>query len=173
MAAAAAVIGVIGTGFQMQGQIAANDAQSDMLLSQGNAARENARLARLEASENAKVQQIQSDKAISAIAPQYAASGVDLEGSVFDVIANSIQNAERDRLNIIYQGELKARSFESGAASYAHAAGGISNIGVIGTGLSGFGQAIGGLGNYSGGGGSQNGTGSGYTGGNPTTGGYA
>ncbi len=143
MAAAAAVIGVIGLGMQMQGQAEANDAQSDMLMSQSNAARENARLARLEASENAKLQQIQAEKIIGGIRPQFAASGVDDAGTVFDVMANSIQNSERDRLNIIYQGELKARSYEMGGAAYANAAGGISNVGAIGTGLSGFGQIIG------------------------------
>ena len=137
------VIGLAGLAMQLQGQSAANDAQRGMLRSQADAARENARLARLEAAENAKIQQIQSEKIIGGLRPQYAAAGVELEGSVFDVIANSVQNAERDRLNIIYQGELKARSFEAGAGAYANAAGGISNIGLIGTGLSGIGQIIG------------------------------
>jgi hypothetical protein len=146
MAAGAVVGGVLaGAGLimQIEGQNQAQNAQRDQLEAQARGARESARLARLEAAENAKIQQVQSEKIISGLRPQFAASGVDEEGTVFDVIANSVQNAERDRLNIIYAGEMRARAFESGAYAYGLAAGGINNMGQVGTGLSGIGQIIG------------------------------
>lgn len=145
MAAGAVVGGVLaGAGLiaQIEGQNQAQNAQRDALQAQARGARESARMARLEAAENAKMQQIQAEKVLAGIRPQFAASGVEEEGSVFDVLSNSVQNAERDRLNIIYSGEMRARAFESGAYAYGMAANGINNLGQIGTGLSGAGQIV-------------------------------
>src|SRR3990167_11437326 len=144
--AAGAVIGgfmsVMGTVTQMQGQGAAQDAQRSQLEANARAGRESARLARLEGIENAKLQKIQADKMIAGISPQFAASGVEQEGSVFDVISNSVQNAERDRLNIIYSSEMKAQGFERGAYAYGQAAGGINNYQQIGTAIGGIGDIV-------------------------------
>lgn len=141
-AVAGAVIGGAGLIMQIEGQNQAQRAQREQLEAQANGARESARLARLEGIENAKLQQIQAEKIISGIRPQFAASGVEEEGSVFDVVSNSVQNAERDRLNILYAAEMRAQAFERGAFAYGLAAGGINNLGQIGTGLSGIGQIV-------------------------------
>src|SRR3990167_3986026 len=128
---------IIGTLVQIEGQNQAQDAQRAQLQSQARGAQESARLARLEGIENAKLQKIQSEKIIAGIAPQFAASGVEQEGTVFDIISNSVQNAERDRLNIIYSSEMKAQAYERGAYAYGQAEGGINNLGQIATGLKG------------------------------------
>lgn len=145
MAAAAVIGGVLAAGgivAQIEGMNQAQNAQRDQLEANARAGRESARLTRLEAAENAKLQQIQSEKIIAGIRPQFAASGVEEEGTVFEIISNSVQNAERDRLNIIYSGELKAQGYERGAFAYAQASGGINNLAQVGTGLSGVGDII-------------------------------
>lgn len=145
MAAGAIVGGIAAAGglyAQIEGMNQAQAAQRDQLEANARAGRESARLARLEAAENAKLLEIQSEKIIAGIAPQFAAAGVEQEGSVFDVISNSVQNAERDRLNVIYSGELRAQAFERGAFAYAQAAGGINNLAQIGTGLRGVGDIV-------------------------------
>ena len=137
-----ALLAVGGLITQISAQGQAQDAQRSQLESQARGAKESARLARLEGIENAKLQQIQADKILSGIRPQFAAAGVEEEGSVFDVISNSVQNAERDRLNILYSSELRAQGFERGAFAYAQAGAGINNLQQIGTGLGGIGDIV-------------------------------
>src|SRR3990167_10076717 len=137
-----AVLAIGGLITQISAQGQAQDAQRSQLESQARGAKESARLARLEGIENAKLQQIQADKILSGIRPQFAAAGVEEEGSVFDVISNSVQNAERDRLNILYSSELKSQAFERGAFAYVQAAGGINNYQQVGTAIGGIGDIV-------------------------------
>lgn len=138
----AAGVAIVGLVTQIAGQNQAQDAQRSQLDSQARGARESARLARLEGIENAKLQKIQANKVIAGIRPQYAASGVEEEGTVFDIIENSVQNAERDRLNILYSSEMKAQAFERGAFAYAQASGGINNLQQIGTAIGGISDIV-------------------------------
>ena len=87
-----ALLAVGGLITQISAQGQAQDAQRSQLESNARGARESARLARLEGIENAKLQQIQADKIIAGIRPQFSASGVEEEGSVFDVISNSFRD---------------------------------------------------------------------------------
>jgi hypothetical protein len=45
----------------------------------------------------------------------YGASGVTMEGSPMEILEQSAMNAEMDRQNILYGGELKASGYESTA----------------------------------------------------------
>lgn len=71
--------------------------------------------ARQQASANAKMQRRSSEKKIGSMQAAYAASGVSIEGSALDVLEESARNAEMDRQNIIYGGELRAIGSEGTA----------------------------------------------------------
>jgi hypothetical protein len=72
--------------------------------------------ARQQAASNAEMQRRSSAKKIGSMQAAYAASGVSLEGSALDVLEESARNAELDRQNILYGGELRAMGSESTAA---------------------------------------------------------
>lgn len=54
----------------------------------------------------------QSRMVIGSIRAAYGASGVTVEGSPLDVLQMSITDAERDRQQVLYRGELKALGYE-------------------------------------------------------------
>ncbi len=49
---------------------------------------------------------------LGSIRAAYGASGVTMAGSPLDVLEMSVANAERDRQQILYKGELKALGYE-------------------------------------------------------------
>lgn len=107
---------------------------------QGN----NAYSALLAAKMNADKQSLQTNRIIGGAKAAYGASGVTADsGSVFSVLSASAANAELDRQNIIYGGQVKAVNYENQAAldktsaqnaltsSYLKAAGSIAMIAVL------------------------------------------
>ncbi len=71
--------------------------------------------ARQQAGANAEMQRRSSEKKIGSMQASYAASGVSIEGSALDILEESARNAEMDRQNIIYGGELRAIGSEGTA----------------------------------------------------------
>lgn len=71
---------------------------------------------RQQAASNAEMQRRSAAKKVGSMQAAYAASGVSVEGSALDVLEESARNAELDRQNILYGGELRAMGSESTAA---------------------------------------------------------
>lgn len=78
--------------------------------------RQNAAFAREEADELVRIADRETYLRLGAIrAAQGANGGVANEGSVFDILADTAAESERERQYIIRAGEMKARGFESTA----------------------------------------------------------
>lgn len=76
----------------------------------------NAGIAREQAARDAEAQHRGAVRAIGAARAAYGASGVTLEGSPLDVLESSAAEAELDRQNILYKGELRAMGYGETAA---------------------------------------------------------
>lgn len=63
----------------------------------------------------ALIQQEHAKKAIGATVAGYGASGVTMDGSPLDVLAESASSAERDRQTVLYKGQLQAAGYEDQA----------------------------------------------------------
>lgn len=96
-------------------------------IQQGNAARKqgeynaavatrNAGVARDQANADASAQQRLAYQKMGAARAGYAASGITNEGSPLDVLSMSAANAELDKQNILYKGELRAMGYEDTGA---------------------------------------------------------
>lgn len=105
MSMAGGIINAAGTMHAAEG--AAASSEYNAAVSNRNAA-----MARQAADYNAVIQERQSRMQIEKIRAAYGASGVLQDGSVLDVIESSVTNAEMDRQQILYQGELKALGYE-------------------------------------------------------------
>lgn len=111
-----AAIAVAGQVFgAIQGDRAAKN-QAKALKQNAATAAENAKLVRKQAALEASFQQLEASKLLGETKVGYAASGVS-GGSEFAVMADSIANAEMDRLNILFGGEIKARNLGAEASS--------------------------------------------------------
>jgi hypothetical protein len=76
----------------------------------------NAGIARDQAAADAEAQGRHARMVIGRARAGYGASGVTQEGSPIDVLAMSAANAELDRQNILYRGELRAMGYQDTAA---------------------------------------------------------
>lgn len=96
-------------------------------ISTGNAARKqgeynaaiatrNAGAARDQANADASAQQRMAYQKMGAARAGYAASGITSEGSPLDVLSVSAANAELDKQNILYKGELRAMGYDDTGA---------------------------------------------------------
>lgn len=94
-----------------------SEAQSRASANKYNAAvaEQNAVQARLQAASSAKIQREQSERLLGAQQAAYGASGITMEGTPLDVLANSATNAERDRQTIMYKGNLQAAGYQDQA----------------------------------------------------------
>ena len=79
-------------------------------------AERNAEIAKQKASADAAAQNRMSRQHIGAMEANYSASGVALEGSPLEVIEQSTRDAELDRLNILYGGEVRANNYGTEAS---------------------------------------------------------
>lgn len=97
---------------------AISQAQSAKATGEYNAAvaTRNAGVARAQAAADAEAQQRHARRVIGAARAGYGASGLSVEGSPLEVLEMSAANAELDRQNILYRGELRAMGYESDAA---------------------------------------------------------
>lgn len=144
---------LMAAGYALQGisQVMSTQGQVRSLSAQAGVAEKNADLAILQAKFNAQNQVIQSQKQIAAGEAGYAASGVSGGGSVFAVIADSMINAELDRLSIIHGGDVRAANFRNQAASAKQASRDASAAGFFNVLSTGF-MAAGSAAKYGGGG---------------------
>lgn len=132
---AAAAVGAVGLGLSLIGQKNAADAQQEAYARQEDAyrrqeiiAQRNAKLAKEQAKYNADLQQVQAEKEVASTRAGYAASGVtSSSGSVFNVIQESVFNAELDKQNIINGGDIRSRSYVNQAVAASSAAAGASS----------------------------------------------
>ncbi len=129
----------IGFGSQLIGGMSATRNQSQALEAEAQAATNNALSAKLKAQADAQTQVIQARAVINRQTSEFAAS--NLEGaSVFAVLADSTANAEMDRLNIIFNGKVRADAYTAEANAKMDAQGNIRDaglFGILGTGFSG------------------------------------
>lgn len=89
-------------------------AQRDADLYNAGVAEQEAVVARQQAGVSAELQRRQALKAIGSMRANAGASGLT-DGSMFDVLEESASAAELDRQTILYQGELKARGYQTTA----------------------------------------------------------
>lgn len=92
----------------------------------------NATIARQQAKSAADQQQADARKRIGAMRAGYAASGVTMDGSPLDALSSSAAEAELDRQNILYRGELAAIGAEDSAALYGMQARNARTQGYVG-----------------------------------------
>jgi hypothetical protein len=113
--AAAAALGAAGGVVQAVGAIREGNAANAAAQYNANVAQQNAQQVRAQAEEEARRNKAIAKKQIGSMRAGYAASGVTLEGSPLDVLAESASNAELDSLTTRHSGEIRAQSFDSEA----------------------------------------------------------
>lgn len=104
------------------GAVVAAKGAADQARAQANAqnynaaiAARNAVIARDQAARDAQAQQRNAYRQLGAMRAAVGASGVTMEGSALDLMESSAAEAELDRLNIQYKGELKATGYNEEA----------------------------------------------------------
>jgi|SRR3954469_528725 len=115
MAAAGAMMGVIGMGFGINNAI--QEANLKEAANDFNAKKneEQAQLTLSQSAEDERRARIQSQQALGDMRANYSASGVTLEGSPLDALRFSAENAELDALTIRHQGDVKAWAYRNNA----------------------------------------------------------
>lgn len=111
----AAALPLLSTAFSVVGAISQGRQEKKAAEYNAAVARNNAIAARQQAAANAQAQDREARRRIGAARAGYGASGVALEGSPLDIIEQSAMEAELDRQNILYAGDLKAQGFENTA----------------------------------------------------------
>jgi hypothetical protein len=117
MCPATITLALVAAGTAVSAIGAIQQGQSQASASKYNAAvaEQNAGAAKQQAEAAAMIQQEQAKKAMGSTVAAYGASGVSMEGTPLDVLANSASVAERDRQNIMYKGKLQAAGYQSQA----------------------------------------------------------
>jgi hypothetical protein len=107
----------IGGPFQAAGALEQGQQESQLYNYNAQVQTNNANLALRSAALNAQKQSVAATRAIGASKAAYGASGVTGDsGSVMSVMASSAANAELDRQNILYGGQVKAINYENQAS---------------------------------------------------------
>lgn len=132
----------VATGVQMAGQYMQGQQAADAAEYNAQIANQNATIATQQG--EAAVQQLgrQQYRQLGAATAAYGASGVTMEGSPTDVLAQSAAEAALDRLTTKYNYQLRALGFQQTAALDEMQAGNARTSGIlsaIGTGVKGYG----------------------------------
>jgi hypothetical protein len=114
-----AMVAAIGLGLQVASGIASGIQEGQAAEYNAKQATENARLARENSQEEARMQNVFSRKVLGQMRADVGASGLRFEGSAKDVYAASAAEAERDYRKILSQGEAQARGYEGSASLYS------------------------------------------------------
>lgn len=109
MASGLALMG-LGMFTEIMGQQKAGVSSARSLRLESRAAKQNAQFALDEAEAEADARMIQARKIMGEQVADFAASGVT-GGSVFSVMADSLVNAEMDRLSILFGGDIRSKNF--------------------------------------------------------------
>lgn len=108
-------IAAAGVGLTVYSMTEAAGAQSDAYKRQAEVDAQNAEIAKQQG-QAAQVQQQQRTAILAGAArASYGASGVSIEGSPLDVLANGAMSAEQDRQNIDYRTKLKMAGYTNDA----------------------------------------------------------
>lgn len=108
---------VAGTAISAVGALQAGKSQSDALGYNAEVQENNARAALASAKLNADKNDIMAQKVMGQARAEYGASGVTAtSGSVLDVMSASAMNAELDRQNILYGGQVRAINYQNQAS---------------------------------------------------------
>lgn len=130
--AAAAPLAAAGGVLGAWGALEEGDAKSDMLKEEARAAEENAVMSLQAGKYNALKQGIIAKKTIGAMNTDYAASGTTSDsGDALEVLRESHTNAELDRQNIVYESEMKAKSYRRRASAAREGADAAKRAGEI------------------------------------------
>jgi len=146
MAVAGLVLLAIGTAVQVSGQIKAGKAAKAAGEFNARVAEENAEAARLQAAEKERRFRISSRKLLGLTRARIGGSGVAFDGSVLDVLEETVSNAELDALTIRHAGEVSALAFLNQASVErfkGEAARRNANLKAVGTLLQGAGAIFG------------------------------
>lgn len=130
----AAALPIISTAFSVIGAISGARAESNAAKFNAAQAERNAQVARSNAAADAQAQSRDARRRIGAARAAYGAAGVSLEGSPLDVLEQSAAEAEMDKMNILYKGELQAMGYEDTAALNRSRAKDAQTAGIFGAG---------------------------------------
>jgi len=125
LTAAAGVATVISTMAQAQ-------AQSRAATYNAQVSENNATYSRQIGAENERRQRVQNTKALGSIRAKYGASGITLDGSPSDVLAESAANAELEALMARHSGIVEAIGYKNSAALDRSRAGAARTAGYLG-----------------------------------------
>lgn len=125
-------LGLVGGAVSAIGSIAAGNANAAASNQQAAAYERQAEAEREQAAFNASQQREKSIKVISGQRASYLASGLSLEGSPTDTLADTTRTAEMDVAAIRYNGALKADNFQQQAAIFRTKAAGQQQAGFFG-----------------------------------------
>ncbi len=104
----AAALPFIAAAFNVVGALSSANAERKAQNFNAAVAERNATVARSSAAADAATQDREARRRIGAARAAYGAAGVQLEGSPLDVVEDSAAQAELDKMNILYKGELQA-----------------------------------------------------------------
>lgn len=132
MAAAAPALLIASTAMSAIGSIQQGNATASAARYNEAIEYRNATISRQQARAEADQKRKESLKQLGAARAGYAASGVTMDGSPLDVLASSASEAELDRQNILYRGELAALGYEDSAYLYGQRASNARTAGYMG-----------------------------------------
>lgn len=122
----------VGTAARAIGSIAEGNAKADAENYNAAQAEANAKLVDEQAKqEELRVRTI-GRQSLGGMRAAFGASGVTMEGSPLEVMAQSAANNEQDALNVRRSGELKAQMYKDDAAMSRRAAGNAITTGYLG-----------------------------------------
>jgi hypothetical protein len=137
------VAAAVGTAVTAYGQYQAGQAQERALNYQAAVQERNAQIAKQNAEYDAQRQESRLRRAIGSQRAAVLASGIQMEGTALELQQDTVQQAEMDRLAILYGGETNyqnARSEAELSRMQGKAAGQAGTTAAFGTVLGGFGQ---------------------------------
>jgi len=137
------VAAAVGTAVTAYGQYQAGQAQERALNYQAAVQERNAQIARQNAEYDAQRQSARLRRAIGSQRAAVLASGIQMEGTALELQQDTVQQAEMDRLAILYGGEINyqnARSEAELSRMQGKAAGQAGTTAAFGTVLGGFGN---------------------------------
>lgn len=116
MAAALPFLQIAGTVMSVVGALNQSSARAEAADYNAAVSERNAGIARQQGAAEAEQTRRMNALRIGSIKAGYAASGVQQEGSVLDVLESSVSQAKLEEQNVMYNAELRAMGFSDSAA---------------------------------------------------------
>lgn len=118
MAVAAPFLLMAGTTMQVVGQMKQAAAMENAASFNKAASLQNAQLATQQAAEEERSYRVMARKQLGDMRANYAASGIELDGSAQDILEQSAATAEMDALRIKHGGQVKSAGYRNDAQLY-------------------------------------------------------